>query len=176
MIYVDQGRQLKAMRYVYSISSLGVAMSNIRGRALLRPKVLLPVTALALLTALLFPLLGPLVDHHFAERQPGHVHLYLTGAPSQHLHHHEAFHTHDTPAADPAEIEAGGPVLENSVIFMPQESEGLSVSSIGVTLALLTTAVAITLPTFLMRLSPRNPQTLRGLTFHPEPPPPRLAL
>ena len=164
------------MPYVNHMPAIHHALSNIRIRSLLRPKVLLAVTALALLTALLAPLLGPLVDHHFAERQPGHVHLYLTGVPTQHLHHHEAFHSHDAPIADPSGVEAAGPVLQNSVIFMPQEGEGLSVSTVGVTLALLTTVVALALPTMFTLLTPRGQRTLRGITLYPEPPPPRLAL
>ena len=117
--------------------------------ALLRPKVLLPVTALALLTALLLPLLGPLADHHFAERQPGHLHIYLAGVPIQHLHDHESFHPHGSTNVDLFEVENTGPVLESSVIFMPQEGEGLSVSTLGITLALLTSVVALALPNVL---------------------------
>ena len=147
----------------------------IRPKSLLRPKVFFPITALALLTALLIPLLGPLVDHHFAERQPGHLHLYLTGVPVQHLHDHEASHTHNAPAADLQSVEDAGPVLENTVIFLPQEGEGLSVSTIGVTLALLTTVVAIALPTMLALLTPRSQLTMRGIVLVPDPPPPRLA-
>ena len=164
------------MNYVNDISTLRSALPVGLGKALSRRKALLAVTALALLTALLVPLLGPLVDHHFAERQPGHLHLYLTGLPIQHLHHHEAVHSHDAPIADPLGVETAGPVLENSVIFMPQEGEGLSVSSVGVTLALLTTVVALALPTMLTLLTPRSQRALQGVTLHPEPPPPRLAL
>ncbi len=144
--------------------------------ALLRPKVLLPVIALALLTALLLPLLGPLADHHFAERQPGHLHIYLAGVPIQHLHDHEALHTHEAPNRGPVGFESGGPVLKNSVIFMPQEGEGLSVSTLGVTLALLTSVVALALPTILTLLTFRSPRILRGVFLSLDPPPPRLAL
>ena len=69
------------MSYVNQIPGLLAALPTINGKALMRSKVLFPVTALALLTALLLPLLGPLADHHFAERQPGHLHIYLAGVP-----------------------------------------------------------------------------------------------
>ena len=144
--------------------------------ALLRPKVLFPVTALALLAALLLPLLGPLADHHFAERQPGHLHIYLAGVPIQHLHDHETFHPHESTNEGPTGVENSGPVLESSVIFMPQEGEGLSVSTLGITLALLTSAVALALPTMLTLLTPRSQRALRAIILYPEPPPPRLAL
>lgn len=163
------------MLYVNHIPAIRDALFNIRIRSLLRPKILLSLTALTLLAALLTPLLGPLVDHHFAERQPGHVHIYLGGIPIQHLHDHEAFHTHDAPTADPAVSEAGAHVLENGVIFMPQEGEGLSVTTVGVTLALLATIIAIALPNLLTLQSPRSLRAMRGVFLSPDPPPPRLA-
>ena len=164
------------MTYVNHIPGLLAALPTIDGKALLRAKVLFPVTALALLAALLLPLLGPLVDHHFAERQPAHLHVYLAGVPIQHLHDHEAFHPHEAPNADSWYVENAGPVLENSVIFMPQEGEGLSVSTLGITLALLTSVVALALPTVITLLTPRSQRALRAIVLYPEPPPPRLAL
>ena len=139
-------------------------------------KVLFPITALALLAALLLPLLGPLSDHHFAERQPAHLHVYLTGVPIQHVHDHEAIHAHGLPDVDSLGLEDGGPVLESSVIFMPQEGEGLSVSTLSVTLALLTSVVVLALPTVITLLAPRSQRALRAIVLYPDPPPPRLAL
>ena len=50
---------------------------------------------LAAVGALLLPALGPLLDHHFAERQPGHSHVFLDQAPHEHLHAYEyAWHHH----------------------------------------------------------------------------------
>ena len=161
------------MLYVKRLSAL---FATTRSMALLRPKFLFPMTALALLSALLLPLLGPLADHHFAERQPGHLHIYMAGVPIQHLHDHQAFHSHDASIADPLGVEESRPVLENSVIFMPQEGEGLSVSTLGVTLALLTSVVALAIPTMLTLLTPRSQRALRGIALSPEPPPPRIAL
>ena len=151
-------------------------LPTIDGKALMRANILFPITALALLTALLLPLLGPLADHHFAERQPAHLHVYLAGVPVKHLHDHEAFHPHESTNVDSWDVENAGSVLENSVIFMPQEGEGLSVSTLGVTLALLTSVVALVLPTVLRLLTPRGQRALRGIITSPEPPPPRLAL
>ena len=48
----------------------------------------------AALTALFLPLLGPLMDHHFAERQPGHTHIYLDGPAHEHLHSYETYDHH----------------------------------------------------------------------------------
>jgi hypothetical protein len=44
--------------------------------------------------ALLLPLYGPLVDHHFAERLPYHSHLYLAGHVD-HVHLHDVPHSHE---------------------------------------------------------------------------------
>ncbi len=53
--------------------------------------------ALAALTAMLAPLAGAALDHHFAERQPGHTHVYLDGADLSggHDHAYVANHPHE---------------------------------------------------------------------------------
>ena len=48
--------------------------------------------ALTAVVALIAPLAGPVLDHHFAERQPDHLHL---GAPGEHSHAFESqYHLH----------------------------------------------------------------------------------
>ena len=42
----------------------------------------------------LLPAVGPLMDHHYAGRQPGHGHLYLGAVIYDHVHGHEVVHTH----------------------------------------------------------------------------------
>ena len=57
--------------------------------------------ALTAVVALLAPLAGPALDHHFAERQPDHLHL---GAPGEHFHSYEsAIHLHRHPPTTPAD-------------------------------------------------------------------------
>ena len=165
------------MTYVNHIPGLLAALPTIDGKALLKAKVLFPVTALTLLAALLLPLLGP----------TGRTITLPSGSPPictstwpacrcQHLHDHEAFHPHEAPNVDSLEVENSGPVLESSVIFMPQEGEGLSVSTLGITFALLTSVVALALPTVITLITPRSQRALRAIVLYPEPPPPRLAL
>ena len=48
------------------------------------------MVALAALVVFL-PSLGPLYDHHFAERMPYHTHV---GAPSEHEHGYRSLHSH----------------------------------------------------------------------------------
>jgi len=55
--------------------------------------------ALTAVVALIVPLLGPALDHHFAERQPDHLHF---GAPGKHSHAFEtAYHLHRHPPSAP---------------------------------------------------------------------------
>lgn len=46
------------------------------------------------LVALLAPSFGPLIDHHFAERDPNHFHIYLGSHQSHHVHYYDAPHVH----------------------------------------------------------------------------------
>ena len=57
--------------------------------------------ALTAVVALLAPLAGPALDHHFAERQPDHLHF---GAPGEHSHAFESpYHLHRHPLPTPAD-------------------------------------------------------------------------
>ncbi len=61
--------------------------------------------ALIVIAALIAPLLGPVLDHHFAERQPGHLHF---GAPGEHSHAFEtAYHIHRHLQPDPSDPSNG---------------------------------------------------------------------
>ncbi|HLF04205.1 MAG TPA: hypothetical protein VI855_03210 [Dehalococcoidia bacterium] len=44
--------------------------------------------------ALLLASLGPVLDHHFAERQPGHTHLYVGAQVPGHQHPYQQAHVH----------------------------------------------------------------------------------
>ena len=50
----------------------------------------------AALFALALPIVGPLDDHHFAERSHSHDHIYLNGMPVAHGHAYDelALHPH----------------------------------------------------------------------------------
>ncbi|MBM3933193.1 MAG: hypothetical protein FJ319_02655 [SAR202 cluster bacterium] len=52
----------------------------------------LPLLVWALVVSVMFPSIGPLVDHHFAERQLGHIHL---GHTTYHVHYADLAHSHD---------------------------------------------------------------------------------
>ena len=50
--------------------------------------------ALCAAVALMLSVIGPAVDHHFAERQPGHRHIFLDGTVG-HTHQGNGVHDHD---------------------------------------------------------------------------------
>ena len=61
------------------------------------------------------PLLGPSIDHHFAERQPYHAHL---AADAWHEHNYQSLHRHlndGVSEGDPVlysfEVSSAGPVI-----------------------------------------------------------------
>ena len=77
-----------------------------------------------MLTAVMviLPSLGPLADHHFAERQPYHAHL---GADSGHTHDYGDLHAHTSdrsgganPALPNLQVSSAG-----SAIAIPSDSE-----------------------------------------------------
>lgn len=53
--------------------------------------------ALLAVLGLFLPFLGPVADHHFAERHPAHQHLYLGAAVPEHQHRYQAAHRHHHP-------------------------------------------------------------------------------
>lgn len=53
--------------------------------------------AVLAVSALLLPFLGPAMDHHFAERQHGHGHVYLGPALVDHQHPYDTDHAHFEP-------------------------------------------------------------------------------
>ena len=53
------------------------------------------LVAIVLVLSLALLPFGPMLDHHFAERHPGHHHLYLGMADSQHGHDFQSSHVHD---------------------------------------------------------------------------------
>ncbi|MDA0264499.1 MAG: hypothetical protein O3A93_09815 [Chloroflexi bacterium] len=65
--------------------------------------------SVALITAVFLTFLGPAMDHHFAERQHTHTHVYLTGeAASQGhpgLHPFELSHSHSAFPGDAAGLD-----------------------------------------------------------------------
>ena len=132
-------------------------------------------SALAVLVtgALLLPAVGPLLDHHYAERVPGHLHL--AGVSAAHAHPYEVDHRH---AYGGAYTDASGaPLSEGTVGFLlPQEEAAGSSAGSGLTHLLLLAMFALLVPPMLALIEAQGP--LRGsgpspreLSCHPLVPP-----
>ena len=73
---------------------------------------------------LVWSLLGPSLDHHFAERQLGHSHIYLAQHDVDHLHPYQDAHPHSGPGQ-----EQTTPVGEGIVYLSSYDGSGRSFES-----------------------------------------------
>ena len=85
--------------------------------------------ALLAVVALLVSALGPMLDHHFAERHPAHGHLYLGGAGPDHSHPFEHSHVHYDAMYAPA------PGDGNVLYFAPYDGMGHAHADLAVPVA-----------------------------------------
>ena len=80
--------------------------------------------------AIFLPTLGPLLDHHYAERLPNHTHLYLGGADYPHVHPFEVQgHVHYYPENTPrdgivylASYDGSSPVMIDATVHAVQQN------------------------------------------------------
>jgi hypothetical protein len=76
---------------------------------------------IVVLYALFTPFLGPMLDHHFAERQHNHQHIYFGSASAKHTHFYELLdlhsHTHNTPIIPPSNASESNE-SPNEVIYL----------------------------------------------------------
>ena len=101
------------------------------------------LAALALLGVALFamalPIVGPLDDHHFAERTHTHQHIYLDGRPAAHRHiyerpgHHRHRHLAPGALAGNAGAPAGAGVGDGAAhtVFLTSATAGLLLSALS---------------------------------------------
>ena len=69
----------------------------------------------AALFALMLPIVGPLDDHHFAERMPAHGHIYPDGRPVPHQHFYQSPTGHRHPPL-PAGISGDDPGYDGGAV------------------------------------------------------------
>ena len=86
--------------------------TQIAGQVAIESLCLLLVFSLALLT------LGPMLDHHFAERHPEHHHVYLGAATPDHSHSFERTHSHDRNRMLWTKQQPPGDLPENGVLVV----------------------------------------------------------
>ena len=104
------------------------------------------------------PSMGPLIDHHFAERQPYHAHL---SADSGHRHEYRAPHAHTGRQAEDT-----NPALPNTEVF-----------SVGAAIAIPSDAELVrrlmTEPDTVFTIPPASDSALRSVHTSPPHGPPR---
>ena len=83
------------------------------------------------LFALAVPIIGPLDDHHFAERSHTHEHIYLNGVPVPHNHSYEglALHAHRGSGSELAL--RGNWQQESDVLYLTPAAAGLTLSALN---------------------------------------------
>jgi len=81
--------------------------------------------ALLAVAVLLLSSLGPMIDHHFAERHPAHGHLFLDAAGEDHSHPFEHPHIHYDAMYAPA------PGDGNVIFFAPIDGMGYAFADIA---------------------------------------------
>ena len=86
--------------------------------------------ALLAVVALLASAVGPMLDHHFAERHPAHGHLYLGAADRNHSHPFEHSHVHYDALYAPAPGHGG------TLFFASYDASGHSHADIAAPAAL----------------------------------------
>ena len=74
------------------LKSVKKPMPSLNGRR--RISLFKDLFVLVTLYALLLSFCGPALDHHYAERQSNHVHIYLGHVIPNHVHPYEASHAH----------------------------------------------------------------------------------
>ena len=75
--------------------------------------------------------LGPMLDHHFAERHPGHGHFYFGAAAADHSHSYDLSHPHDTLSALLGEVAVpDDPGVDGVVIFSPNAGIGAAAADL----------------------------------------------
>ncbi len=87
------------------------------------PRLPLLLPGLALL-ALSLTSLGPVLDHHFAERQPSHAHIYLGAQLPDHQHPFQMAHAHHG-------AEEASPLAGDTVYLTTYHGVGLDLSTAG---------------------------------------------
>ena len=58
------------------------------------------IISISLTAIVVLVFFGPVVDHHFVERQHNHSHIYLNGSVGEHWHPFEKPHSHSNLTAD----------------------------------------------------------------------------
>lgn len=137
-------------------------------RPMTRTATYLP--SLLLLISLALPSIGPLIDHHFAERQPGHKHL---ASLSYHTHAADGRHFHPSTLEGPGSsdpIDGGQPVM----VYNFDSGPAVSVLAFNDDLAV--RSIIDYEPASIVTFPPRAKVSMTGRSTAPPDQPPRRIL
>lgn len=82
---------------------------------------LIGVVGFLTINSFLLSFCGPIFDHHFAEREPGHEHIYLGHISPKHIHLYEVLHAHPKTHPNAAPHTDGSPstdVTSDGIVFL----------------------------------------------------------
>ena len=147
-----------------------------RGGALASEIRQLAVQLLCLLVVISLLLLsfGPMLDHHFAERHPGHQHIYLGSASADHSHTFERFHGHDSAELLRLLMQPTHDYSANGIVIItPTDGTGPGPVEVAVPLALHALPFSVDDGTGLVKPSPEASYALSGTNVFPPKRPPR---
>ena len=72
-----------------------------------------------------------MLDHHFAERHPGHQHIYLGTAYPEHRHDFQPFHSHDAIGGHLLAAEQPPADMADGIVYvMPASGSGHGIADI----------------------------------------------
>ena len=127
--------------------------------------------SLLLVAALALSSLGPMLDHHFAERHTGHQHLYLGSALPDHSHSYERSHAHHGEwMYGPAAV---GSPSDGIVYVMPNDGSGHAAADIVMRLLVQRLRLGADDGGLFLKTSPSNDDSLTGIIVAPSKRPPR---
>ncbi len=78
--------------------------------------------------SLLLLSLGPMLDHHFAERHPGHSHIYLGSVVPDHSHSFESNHDHHSSRMMELLLQSGDNPTSDGVVVV-SSNDGVPVGA-----------------------------------------------
>ncbi|MBM3943378.1 MAG: hypothetical protein FJ316_10750 [SAR202 cluster bacterium] len=99
--------------------------------SLILTKALRDLASIAMLFALVLSSLGPALDHHIAERQPDHQHIYYGQVNPDHTHPYQQSHHHANAAPPGSEGPSGTP--SGDILYLTS-SDGVSQTSLAIIL------------------------------------------
>ena len=160
---------LRSMNPSLRVSSRGLDFETFSYRLLAEQLV-----ALVLVFSLVLLSLGPTLDHHFAERHPGHHHLYLGSTDSYHSHDFQSVHAHPDSwmyeQTDAAETAGTGEI----VFLVPVSGAGIGSAEFAVPVVVQSLRFSNSENDAMLGLIDKSGAVLIGTSISPPTRPPRV--